>query len=168
MPPSLEPVHGTHRANRKRGTGCAAGRAASSSLQIQRSEIRSRKSEVGSQRTKVRDRQSVVKTNNQALLHHSIVRFLTSDSRLLISDLWPPTFFAMSSPGIEPGLRPSQGRVRIHYTSRTKLSWKSEVKNTLCRIAPTSNFRIPTSHFAKRADDWIRTSMDRLTRPAPF
>jgi hypothetical protein len=44
-----------------------------------------------------------------------------------------------SSPGIEPGLRPSQSRVRIRHTPRT------------CR-----------------ADDWIRTSMNRLTKPAPF
>lgn len=31
----------------------------------------------------------------------------------------PPSPFAMSSPGIEPGLRPSQGRVRIRHTPRT-------------------------------------------------
>ena len=45
----------------------------------------------------------------------------------------------VSRPGVEPGLRPSEGRVR----STT-----------------------PSGH--PRADDWIRASISRFTRPVPF
>jgi hypothetical protein len=41
--------------------------------------------------------------------------YVQADSWKLIAESYPKA----SSPGVEPGLRPSQGRVRIHHTPRT-------------------------------------------------
>ena len=108
----------------------------------------------------------------------------------------------VSSPGIEPGLRPSQSRVRIRHTPRTYICCH---RSAPCRgIEPrlaVSKTAVLVRHTRKaisiavsrpgiepgpatfggcrcdplhhrdihaRADDWIRTSINRFTRPAPF
>lgn len=103
----------------------------------------------------------------------------------------------VSSPGIEPGLRPSQGRVRIRHTPRTHSSQcLTEESNLVWQLRtlpcypshsqgmssiPTWNrtrtwtfggsnairYTIGTT-ITTRADDWIRASMNRFTRPVPF
>ena len=52
----------------------------------------------------------------------------------------------MSSPGIEPGLRPSQGRVRIRHTPRTHARSTARIAGARCEITSPGN-RTPSGRF---------------------
>ena len=73
---------------------------------------------------------------------------------------------SVSTPGIEPDLRPSQSRVRIQYTSRTITQWCRWDSNPQTLVSKTSRsavgvphrhrnlccsqFRVPNSELRKR------------------
>lgn len=70
----------------------------------------------------------------------------------------------VARPGIEPGLRPSQGRVQSNTLTGCSTSPGSRTPSCrfeVCRAHPSH------SQGLGGADDWIRTSMIRFTRPAP-
>jgi hypothetical protein len=98
----------------------------------------------------------------------------------------------VSLPGVEPGLAASETAVRIQHTPGTigaetpvgveptstglqPVAWPSG--SSVIRVSPPgvepglrpSHGRVPPPHSEdmSRADDWIRTSMIRLTKPAP-
>ena len=99
------------------------------------------------------------------------------------------------SPGIEPGLRPSQSRVHPPHSKDISIERPTEESDLVLQLRRLPCFRhtrranranIPTWTRTRtwtfggsnairytigidsRADDWIRTSMIRFTRPAPF
>ncbi len=106
---------------------------------------------------------------------------------------------SVSSPGIEPGPRPSQGRMRNPAHSEDKFQIGLEPRRGIEPRPTVSNTAVHPAHsqgiFVKkasrpgvepgpelsesqciplhhrditRADDWIRTSINRFTKPALF
>ena len=67
---------------------------------------------------------------------------------------------SVSSPGVEPGLRPSQGRVRIPHTPKTSLiKYPAEESNLVRQFRRLSC--CPSHPQGKRADGGIRTRINR-------
>ena len=111
--------------------------------------------------------------------------------------LAPASHHPVSSPGVEPGLRPSRGRVQIPHTPRTfvtqrpaeELNLVLQLRGLPCCPAHPQGLRCqcldqesdldldlrrvlcdPLHHrdVQTRADDWICTSIERFTGPLPF
>ena len=99
---------------------------------------------------------------------------------------------SVPSPGIEPGLRRSHSRVLVRHTPRTLRSApRRGIERASCRFVVCRALRytrrasvstrtrtwiwtfglsdaILCTIETLRADDWIRTSIERFTRPPPF
>ena len=58
-------------------------------------------------------------------------------------------FPSVSMSGIEPDLRPSQGRVRIHYTSQTYSQWCRRDSNPQTLASKTSRSAVGVPHQMK-------------------
>src|SRR5437764_5511104 len=71
----------------------------------------------------------------------------------------------MSPPGVEPGPRSSQNRVRLRHTPGTTVNVSAWTRTRIGTFG--GSYVDPLHHRDARADGGVRTRMIRVTRAAP-
>ena len=128
--------------------------------------------EVGHRRTRW-SHQSLCQLAHQTVFQSSSPRNRTlsngfEDRRANPSHSQAMLFPSVSMSGIEPDLRPSQGRVRIHYTSQTFFTkWCRWDSNPQTLVPKTSRSAVGVPHQSSRDAIEIRTQPNMFCRHVP-